>query len=102
MTMNTQRYAQLPPDIRAMIDDSTGIALAKRLGRIWEDDEQPSRALALKRGDPIVSLSAAERARWEKATQTVVESWIERVSAMGYDGRALIADAKRLVAKYSD
>ncbi len=102
MTMNTQRYDQLPPDIRAIIDDSTGMALAKRLGRLWKDDEKPGRALAAKRGDPILSLSAAERARWEKVTQTVVESWIERVSAMGYDGRALIADARRLVAKYSN
>ncbi len=102
MTMNTQRYDQLPPDIRAIIDDSTGMALAKRLGRLWKDDEKPGRALAVKRGDPILSLSAVERARWEKATQPVVESWIERVSAMGYDGRALIAEARRLVAKYSD
>ncbi len=102
MTMNKQRYDQLPQDIRAIIDDSTGMALSKRLGRIWKDDEKPGRAIAVKRDDPILSLSEVERARWEKVTQTVVDSWIEKVSAMGYDGQALIADARRLVAKYSD
>ena len=102
MTMNKQRYDQLPQDIRAIIDDSTGMALSKRLGRIWKDDEKPGRAIAVERDDPILSLSEVERARWEKVTQTVVDSWIEKVSAMGHDGRALIADARRLVAKYSD
>ena len=102
MTMNKQRYAQLPQDIRALIDASTGMALAKRLGRLWQDDEQPGRAIAVKRGAPIVSLSEGERARWEKGSRTVVESWIEKVRALGYDGQALLADARRLVARYSD
>ena len=102
MTMNKQRYDQLPQDIRAIIDDSTGMALSKRLGRIWKDDEKPGRAIAVERDDPILSLSEVERARWEKVTQTVVDRWIEKVSAMGHDGQALIADARRLVAKYSD
>ena len=56
MTMNKQRYDQLPQDIRAIIDDSTGMALSKRLGRIWKDDEKPGRAIAVERDDPILSL----------------------------------------------
>ena len=102
MTMNKQRYDQLPQDIRALIDASTGMALAKRLGRLWQDDEQSGRAIAVERDAPIVSLSEGERARWEKGTWTVVDSWIEKVSALGYDGQALLADARRLVAQYSD
>ena len=102
MTMNKRRYEGLPPDIRAIIDDSTGMALARRLGRMWQDDEKPGRAIAVERGQPVLSLSEAERERWERATRPVVERWIEKVDALGHDGRALLADAKRLVARYSE
>ena len=75
--------------------------LARRLGRMWQDDEKPGRALAVKRGDQILALDDAERERWRKITQKVVDAWVEKVSKKGHDGKALVADAKRLVAKYS-
>ncbi len=102
MTMNKKRYDGLPSDIRKIIDDSTGMPLAKRLGRLWQDDEKPGRALAVKRGDPILGLDDAERARWKKITQKVVDAWVEKVTAKGLDGKAMVADARRLVAKYSN
>ncbi len=101
MTMNSKSYDRLPADIRKIIDDSTGMALAKRLGRMWQDDEKPGRALAVKRGDQILSLPDAERERWRKITQTVVDAWVEKVTGKGHDGKALVAEARRLVAKYS-
>lgn len=101
MTMNKKRYDGLPSDIRKIIDDSTGMPLARRLGRMWQDDEKPGRALAVKRGDQILALDDAERERWRKITQKVVDAWVEKVSKKGHDGKALVADAKRLVAKYS-
>lgn len=101
MTMNKARYAKIPSDLRKLIDDNTGIGLAKRLGKLWQDDEKPGRAIAAKKGQKIFSLSAAEKERWKKTTLPVVDAWIKRVSAKGHDGRAMVADAHRLVAKYS-
>ncbi len=100
MTMNKRRYDELPPDVRAVIDGSTGMALAERLGRMWHDDEKPGRAIAVERGQPILSLSEAERERWREKTRTVIDRWVEKVGALGYDGQALLADARRLLAKY--
>ena len=102
LTMNKARYEGLPPDIRAIIDDSTGMALAKRLGRMWQDDEVPGRTIAVEQGQPIVSLSAAEQTRWREETRTVIDGWVEKVDALGHDGQALLADARRLVAKYGN
>ena len=101
MTMNKKRYDGLPADIRKIVDDSTGMALARRLGQMWQDDEKPGRALAVKRGHEILKLTDSERERWQEITQKVVDAWIEKVSKKGHDGKALVADAKRLVAKYS-
>ena len=102
MTMNKARYESLPADIRAIVDETTGMALAKRLGRLWQDDEEPGRAIAREQGDSIFPLAEAERERWRAATQPVIDSWVEKVNAMGHDGEAMLADARRLVAKYGD
>jgi TRAP-type C4-dicarboxylate transport system substrate-binding protein len=102
MTMNKAKYASLPPDLRKAIDDSTGMALAKRLGKMWDEDEKPGRAIAVKKGDEIIQLSAAETERWKTAVQPVVDAWVKRVTSSGKDGTAMIADARQLVAKYSN
>ena len=102
MTMNKARYDGLPVDIRAIIDETTGITLAKRLGRLWQDDEEPGRTIALEQGHSIFPLTEAERERWRTATQPVIDGWVEKVNAMGHDGEAMLADARRLVAKYGD
>ena len=102
MTMNKTRYDGLPADIRRIIDETTGMELARRLGRLWQDDEQPGRAIALERGHSIVPLSEAERERWRTVLQPVTDDWVEKVNAMGHDGAAMLADARRLVAAYDD
>ena len=102
MTMNKARYDGLPQDIRAIIDETTGIALAKRLGRLWQDDEEPGRTIALEQGHSIVTLTEEERERWRTATQPVIDGWVEKVNATGHDGEAMLTDARRLVAKYGD
>ena len=102
MTMNKARYEGLPAEIRTIIDETTGMELARRLGRLWQDDEQPGRAIALERGHSIVPLSEAERERWRTVLQPVTDDWVEKVDAMGHDGAAMLADARRLVAEYGD
>lgn len=102
LTMNKARYDGLPAEIRGIIDETTGMNLAKRLGRLWQGDESPGRAIALKRGHTILSLTEAERERWREVTQPVIESWVARVKAMGHDGEAMLEDAGRLVARYNN
>ena len=101
LTMNKARYDGLPDDIRKILDDTSGVALAQRLGRLWQDDESRGRGLAVQRGNRVLVLAESERARWRTATASVTERWIGKVDAMGYDGQALLADAKHLIASYS-
>ena len=102
LTMNKVRYDGLPVEIRRIVDETTGMALAKRLGRLWQEDEETGRRMALQRGHSIVPLAQSERVRWRKATVPVIDGWVAKVDAMGYDGRALLADAQRLIARYGD
>ena len=102
LTMNKARYDGLPANVRQILDDTTGLALAHRLGRIWQEDETTGRDIALRRGHRIVPLTEAERTRWRTATASVVDAWVAKVDGMGYDGRALLADAQTLIGRYRD
>ena len=101
LTMNKARYDGLPDDIRQILDDTTGMALAQRLGRLWQQDENRGRDLAVQRGNRVLVLAESERARWRTATAPLAERWIAKIDAMGHDGQALLADARRLIASYS-
>lgn len=100
LTMNKARYDGLPDDIRQLVDETTGIALARRLGRLWQEDENRGRDLAAQRGNRILTLAESERARLRTATAPLVERWVDRIDALGYDGQALLDDARSLMDRY--
>ena len=102
LTMNKARYQGLPAEIQQILTNSTGMALAKRLGHLWQQDELIGRGLAGERGHPILAPGDAERASLRTAAAPVIDRWVAKIDAMGHDGRALLEDAKRLVADYAD
>src|SRR3546814_5782391 len=87
--MNKARYEALPADRRAVIDANSGIALAKQIGRVWDEAEQPGRAAAKASGASFHSIEGEELARWQAATAGVTEAWIAEMNAAGKDGEAL-------------
>lgn len=100
--MNKARYEGLPAEIQQMLDSTTGMALAKRLGHLWQQDELLGRGLAVERGHPILAPGDPEQALLGTAAAPVIDRWVAKIDAMGHDGRALLEDAKRLVADYAD
>ncbi len=99
--MNKARYDSLPDDLKAVIDNNSGLALSRHAGRIWDAAEAPGIEAALARGNEIFELSDAEVARWKAATLPVIDDWIADTDARGFDGRALFEEAKALVAEFS-
>ena len=99
--MNKRKYDGLPADLRKLIDDNSGMPLAKQFGEQWEKDDEPGIAQAKKLGHEIIELSAAEQARWREKAAPVVKTWIDEMTAKGHPGRQLVDDARALIAKYS-
>lgn len=48
-----------------------------RLHDLWQDDEEPGRAIALEMGYSISPLAEAERERRRTATRPVIDGWID-------------------------
>lgn len=98
--MNPAKYNALPPDLRKIIDDHSGMAGAKIAGNAWDTSGVPVREMVEKRGNAIHTLSAEETGRWRAACKPVVDGWLADMKAKGVDGEKLIADATALVQKY--
>ena len=99
--MNKARYEALPADLKKVIDDNAGTALAQRIGRLWDEAEVPGRQAAVDSGAAFAIIEGAELARWQAATAGVAAGWIAERDAVGKDGQALVDDARALIAKYA-
>ncbi len=100
MVMNKKKYDSLPGDLKKIIDNNSGMELSKKLGGMWDADAVRGRKVAVKLGNKITQLSAAEQARWVKASKPAIDAWIKVANSKGKDGSKAYADAKMLVKKY--
>jgi TRAP-type C4-dicarboxylate transport system substrate-binding protein len=101
VVMNKAAYDKLPADLKKVIDANSGIEVAAKFGRAMDDGDKGGLALAQKAGNNIVTLDAAETARWTRTAAGVRGIWYKEVSGKGIDGPKLAAEAEALVAKHS-
>ncbi|TVT51743.1 MAG: TRAP transporter substrate-binding protein [Sedimenticola thiotaurini] len=99
--MNKKKYESLPADLKKVIDDNSGLALAKQIGKVWDEADIPGREAAKKRGNQFNTIEGAELERWKVATQPVVDEWIKTANDQGLNGQQMYDDARMLVEKYS-
>jgi TRAP-type C4-dicarboxylate transport system substrate-binding protein len=99
--MNKAKYDSLPDDLKAVIDANSGIETSKWVGRVMDEGDAPGIAAAKKAGDKIITLDETEVARWKAAAAPLVDQWIAEMNEKGYDGAAMVADAKALIAEYA-
>ncbi|MBI3155058.1 MAG: TRAP transporter substrate-binding protein [Burkholderiales bacterium] len=101
VAMNKARYESLPPDLKKVIDDASGIETSAMFGRAMDEGDKTGRQAAEAAGNRIVALDQAETQRWQRAAAGVRATWYREVAAKGLDGQKLAAEAERLIAKYA-
>ncbi len=99
LAMNKDVYEGLPQDLRAVIDAASGEGFSAQAGRLQQGADAPQRQVAADRGNAIVTLDAAEAARWETAAAPVTAAWVAELEAAGIDGQALLDKARGLLAQ---
>lgn len=97
--MSPEAYAEMPADLRAVIDANSGIETSAWLGRVMDEADEPARAVAIERGNEIVTITGDALDPWREAAHRVREEWADAMEARGIDARALIADLERLIAE---
>jgi TRAP-type C4-dicarboxylate transport system substrate-binding protein len=100
-SMNKASYEKLPPDLKKVIDNNSGMVAATLFGKAMDDGDKVGRDIAVKAGNNIVALELAEVQRWRRTASTVETDWINEVKGKGIDGAKLAAEARALIAKYN-
>lgn len=96
--MNQSQFDALPADLQQVIDDNIGIDFVKEMGLAWDDLEVPGRMVQY---ENLTKLPVDEIYAFEDLSEQVVQRWIEDVSTQGIDGRQLVDEARRYIARYS-
>ncbi len=101
VAMNKASYERLPADLKRVIDANSGQVAATAFGRTMDEGDKVGLGLAQRGGNNIVTLDAAETARWQRAAAGVRAVWYREVGGRGLDGQKLASEAERLITKYT-
>jgi len=100
LAMNKAKYASLPDDLRKVLDANSGQVAAQMAARPWDERGPVVEEMVRKRGNEIIVISEEEKRRWMQATQPVIDNWVKQSAERGFDGAALLAEARALIEKY--
>ena len=101
IAMNEAKYSALPADLRALLDRHSGMQLGALIGRTWDASAITARNAEIGNGDALVTLSAAEYARWHLIGQRIARDWVAEMKAWNIDAVILLSDAQAALAKYA-
>ena len=101
LAMNKGTYESLPDDLKAVIDNNSGRAIAAEIGQLWDGLEAPGRKLQEETGSPVQALDAAASEALGKRMEPVVARWVEETNGAGLDGQALVDAARGAIEKNS-
>lgn len=98
--MNQGKYDALPADLKKVIDNNSGAALSKNIGKIWDNSQAAGRKAAQDRGNTFFMLPTAEYDNWVKASAGLHDEWAADMDKRGVDGKAMLKEARDLLVKY--
>ncbi len=101
LAMNKQSYERLPRELKTVIDDNSGYAVASLAGAMWDIEAKAVAGTVRDRGDLVVVMSAEETAPWRKATEPVIAAWQKQMKERKLDGGKLLAGIEALLTKYA-
>ncbi len=101
LAMNKGKYASLPDDLKAVVDANSGLEFSIFAGGAMTDADKPARQIAVDMGNNIISIPAEEAKKWEELALPIYDAWVADMQSKGIDGRALIDEARALMAEYS-
>jgi TRAP-type C4-dicarboxylate transport system substrate-binding protein len=97
LVMNQSVYDGLPDDLKKVIDDNSGAALAEMAGAAFDQAEAEERQKALDAGGTIHTIPEADIAAWQAASQPVIDAWVAAMNEAGHDGQAMLDDARAML-----
>jgi TRAP-type C4-dicarboxylate transport system substrate-binding protein len=85
VAMNKDKWNSLPPDVQKVIDQMSQEYIEK-YAAMWDEIEKSGKDYMVKRGTKIISLSAAEEARWVQKAQPIFNDYVKRMKEKNLPG----------------
>jgi TRAP-type C4-dicarboxylate transport system substrate-binding protein len=101
LAMNQARYAQLPGELRSVIDRHSGPSTSAWLGKTQQANDALGRQEAVKRGNTIHTLDAVASQEFRRRARPLELQWAEDLDKRGFDGKGLLARARQLIDQHS-
>jgi TRAP-type transport system periplasmic protein len=95
VVMNQRKFDSLPPDLKEIIENTTGVAQADRFGAAFDAAEQAGRDYMISRGVQITTLAPEELAKLKTLLEPITAASVEALERQGKPARALLADYRR-------
>ncbi len=102
LAMNKTSYADLPAELKKIIDENSGQLAAGMAGAMWDLKAKAVADAVSQGGDVVVTLEPEAVAHWRRATEPVIEAWRKQMKALKIDGEKLLAGAQTLLEKYAN
>ena len=100
MAMNKAKYNSLPPELKKVIDNNSGMATSAWLGKVQQGNDPNGRKSASDRGNTIFTVGAAEAQEFRRKSRLIEVEWTQDMDKRGHDGKKLLATARSLIEKH--
>ncbi len=95
LAMNKDVYEALDDDLKAVIDDNSGLNFSIFAGGTQEDADGPARQFAVDNGNEIITVT--DTSEWVELSKPIYASWIADLAEKDIDGQMLIDEAQALM-----
>jgi TRAP-type C4-dicarboxylate transport system substrate-binding protein len=99
MAMNKAKYNSLPPDLKKVIDNNSGLATSAWLGKVQQAGDAAGRKTASDRNNVIFTVGAEEAQEFRRKSRPIEVDWVEDMNKKGFDGKKLLETARSLIEK---
>jgi TRAP-type C4-dicarboxylate transport system substrate-binding protein len=90
VVMNRAKWNSLPADVQKAIEQVSEEWIGKT-GTAWDEMDKAGATFAAGLGNAVITLSAQENARWEKAVQPLFDEYVKEKSAKGLPAAEALA-----------
>ena len=97
LVINRAKHDSLPADVRALIDETTGVEAARRIGALYDAAEAEGREYLVKSGAEIIRPTPQEFIVFNEALKSTQENMLTALEAKGMKARAFHARIRQLV-----
>lgn len=99
VVMNKDKWASLPDDAKAAIDQINAEWIEKHAAA-WDTSDLIGYQYSLTLGHDIFGLDDKEAARWKAAVAPVIDEYVAGMNKNGFDGKAIVDYTVEALGKY--